>query len=89
LTEEDFTPFALSIKLPGGTSNTDYAFHSGKVNSVFSALDFAYPKLSPIMLASGWKHVVEEAPVPPGQQDPPAVAEPIQAKRGAPSTQRK
>jgi hypothetical protein len=59
------------------------------VNGLFSALDFAYPKLSPVMMAKGWKHVVEAAPAPPGEQDPPPVSEPIQAKRAAPSTQRK
>jgi len=89
LDEADFTPHALSIKLPGGTSNTVYLFAGGKVNGLFSALDFAYPKLSAPMILAGWKHVVEEAPAPPAEQAPPPVSEPIQAKRAAPSTQRK
>ena len=89
LDEADFTPHALSIKLPGGTRNTDYLFAGGKVNGLFSALDFAYPKLSAPMILAGWKHVVEEAPAPPAEQAPPPVSEPIQAKRAAPSTQRK
>jgi TIGR03009 family protein len=89
LNDEDCMPFALSIQLPGGKSNTDYLFASGKTNGLFSALDFAYPKLSPLMIAGGWKHVVEEAPAPPGEQAPPPVSEPIQAKRGAADTKRK
>lgn len=89
LSDADCMPQNLRIMLPGGTSNTDYAFNGGKANGLLSALDWVYPKISPIMVAKGWKHVVEEAPAPPGEQDPPPVSEPIQAKRAAPSTQRK
>lgn len=90
LNDSDCIPQALRIMLPGGTSNTDYLFNSSKANGLLAALDFAYPKLTPLMMAQGWKKVVEEPPAAePSKDEPPAVSEPIQAKRGAPSTQRK
>jgi len=62
LNEADFMPEALQIFLPDGKSNTAYQFANSKVNSLLGTWTFTAPKLSPLMMAKGWKKVVEEDP---------------------------
>ncbi len=89
LNESDFMPSALRIFLPGGKSNSDYSFVDSKMNDPLAVFNFIRPRLSPTMMVSGWKHVVEDESSD-GSKNPKApTGEAAQAVRPASASGRK
>jgi TIGR03009 family protein len=89
LNDSDCMPDALRIFLPGGKSNTDYKFISCKTNDLTAVFDFIAPKISPLMYAKGWRHVVEDEAKDSQATPPAAPKEPVQATRPTATPKRK
>jgi hypothetical protein len=91
LNESDCVPFALRLQMPGGASNSDYHFAGAKVNDPLAVVDYLMPKISPLMAARGWRHVVEkpEDAIESAKKSAPMAGEAPQAKRAPVGQQRK
>lgn len=89
LNESDFLPFALRLVMPGGASNTDYHFADTKVNDPLAVVEYLMPKISPLMAARGWRHVVEDESSESAKKTAPGAGEAPQAKRAPAGQQRK
>lgn len=89
LNDADCMPEGLRIFLPGGKANTDYYFESPKANDLTAVFDFIAPKITPLMYAKGWRHVVEDDGSGSQATPPPAPKEPAQAARPSAAPKRK
>jgi TIGR03009 family protein len=89
LNDADCMPQGLRIFLPGGKANSDYYFESAKTNDLTAVFNFIAPRLSPLMYAGGWKHVVEDEGKDSQATPPAAPKEPAQAARPAVAPKRK
>jgi TIGR03009 family protein len=89
LNDSDCMPFALRLVMPGGASNSDYHFASGKLNDPFAVVEYLMPKISPLMAARGWRHVVEDDGTESAKKSAPGAGEAPQAKRAPAGQQRK
>jgi len=89
LTESDCMPYALRLEMPGGTGNTDYFFAGAKVNDPLAVVEYLMPKISPLMAARGWRHVVEDEGAESAKKTAPGAGEAPQAKRAPAGQQRK